>query len=86
MTNLEAEKILKEIGKLRVSKNITLYHFDAWFLFGISNRIYNALILTKQQQKYMLLILFRIKNDSYTKRKKGDEDETRPFPPEDQLI
>lgn len=70
MTNLEADIILKEIGKLRVSNNIKLYPFDAWFLFGISNRIYNALILTHQQQKYMLLILYKIKNNCYIEKRR----------------
>lgn len=79
MTNLEAEKILREIGKLRVANKITLYHFDAWFLFGISNRIYRALVLTKQQQKYMLLILYKIKNNTYLKKKKGDIKMQRPI-------
>lgn len=65
MTNLEAEQILKEIGRHRVIKKITLQSFDAWFLFGISNRIYNALLLTTQQRKYLLLILYKIKNNKY---------------------
>lgn len=81
MTNLEAEVILREIGKVRVAKKITLISFDSWFLFGVSNRIYNALLLTKNQQKYMLLILFKLKNDKYKTLFKGDEDENRTFTP-----
>lgn len=86
MTNLEADKILREIGRIRVENKVTLYHFDAWFLFGISNRIYSALLLTKQQQKYMLLILYRLKNNTYLKKNKGDEDEKRTFPPKHKFI
>lgn len=89
MTNLEAEGILREIGKVRVIKKINLISFDSWFLFGISNRIYNALVLTKNQQKYMLLILYKLKNDKYNSSKKlikGDEDAIRPPTPEDQSI
>lgn len=73
MTNLEAEKILREIGKIRVTNKIALYSFDSWFLFGVSNRIYNACILTRNQQKYMLLILFKLKNGTYKNDNKNRE-------------
>lgn len=86
MTNLEAEGVLREIGKVRVAKKVSLISFDSWFLFGISNRIYNALVLTKNQQKYMLLILYKLKNDKYKTPTRGDEDETRPVPPKNKPV
>lgn len=72
MTNIEAELIVREIGKVRVQKKINLYSFDAWFLFGVTNRIYSALLLTKAQRRYLMLILYKLKNDKYLKNK-GDE-------------
>lgn len=69
MTNQEAKNVIMEVGRLRIKNNVKLYPYDAWFLFGVSNRIYNALVVTEQQKKYLLLILFNIKNNCYIKKK-----------------
>lgn len=69
MTNQEVLNTLKEIGRIRYEKRIRLYEFDAWFLFGISMRVNNALLLTAGQKRYLLLVLYKIKNDKYIKTK-----------------
>lgn len=65
MTNHEVTLIIREIGQLRFTNKVRLYSFDAWFLFGIYNRIDNAVIITEGQSKYLLILLHRIKENTY---------------------
>lgn len=75
MTNHEAEMVVREIGRLRFKNKIKLYNFDAWFLFNITNQIYQSRTLTKNQSKYLLLILYRIKEFKYHVRNQQEAQE-----------
>lgn len=72
MTNLELDLVIKEIGKIRTVKRVKLIDFDAWFLYNIKERIDNAYALTSGQQKYMLLILHKLKENTYKEELAND--------------
>lgn len=80
MTNREAEFIVREIGKLRTKNKINLYYYDAWFLFGITNQIYNASVLSRGQQQYMLIILHKLKEGLYVRKSVKDKPNVSPLP------
>lgn len=68
MNNKEVLFIIKEIGRLKYKNNIKLCNFDCWFLFNITNRVNEAIVVTKDQERYLMQILITIKDNNYKKK------------------
>jgi hypothetical protein len=70
MTQQEIRDTIKEIGACRFKYRIILQKEDCWFLYNINERIQQAEIITPKQEKYLLLILYLVRENKYTKKER----------------